>query len=192
MLTKTRARLTKTRARLTKTRASVAALCAIAALAFVVIAGGVTYAATNAAPATITVCVHHAGGGLYKASKCAAHDSRLTWNVKGPAGAQGAPGLSLFVRVDQNGTVYQHTPGVTVKITSLGVYAVFFKQNISKCAAVVSQGETSTNGFVPGTFYLAVVQSDKNNDGDPHEVDVFTTNASGSSVAAGFDLILAC
>jgi hypothetical protein len=179
---------------LTKMRASTAAMCAIAALALVVVAGGVTYAATDTAPATITVCVHHAGGGLYKASKCAAHDSSLTWNVKGPAGPQGTPGLSLFVRADENGTVYQHSAGVTVEKEDpySGVYEVFFKQNISKCAAVVSQGEASNNGFFPGTFYEAVVQSDKYNIGDPHEVIVYATNTSGDGVNAGFDLILAC
>jgi hypothetical protein len=179
---------------LKKTRMGVAAMCGIAALALVVIAGGVTYAATNGAPATITVCVHHSGGGLYKASKCAAHDSSLTWNVKGPAGAPGAAGLSLFVRADETGKMYQHSAGVTVQRYDgfTGVYLVVFKQNISKCAAVVSQGEASNNGFFPGTFYEAVVQSDKYNLGNPHEVLVYATNASGDAVKAGFDLILAC
>jgi hypothetical protein len=177
---------------LKRTRMGVAAMCGIAALALVVIAGGVTYAATNGAPATITVCVHHSGGGLYKASKCAAHDSRLTWNVKGPAGPPGAAGLSLFVRADETGKVYEHSAGVTVKRELTGLYKVFFKQNISKCAAVVSQGEASNNGFFPGTFFMAVVQSDPFNDGNPHEVDVFATNTAGSAVNAGFDLILAC
>jgi hypothetical protein len=176
----------------TKTRASVAAMCAIAALALVVVAGGVTYAATDGGPATITVCVHHSGGGLYKASKCAAHDSSLTWNVKGPAGPQGTPGLSLFVRADETGAVHEHSAGVTVHHEGTGFYIVTFKQNISKCAAVVSQGEASNNGFFPGTFYMAVVQSDPDNTGNPHEVDVFPTNTAGSPVNAGFDLILAC
>jgi hypothetical protein len=180
---------------LKKSRATMAALCGVAALALVVIAGGVTYAATSAPPATITVCVHHSGGGLYKAAKCAAHDSSLTWNVKGPAGPQGAPGLSLFVRADETGTMHQHSPGVTVKkdtVFTTGVYHVFFKQNISKCAAVVSQGEAANNGFISGTFYLAVVQSDQFNDGNPHEVVVYPTNTAGGPVNAGFDLILAC
>ncbi len=138
--------------------------------------------------------MHHAGGGLYKASKCAAHDSSLTWNVKGPAGAQGAPGLSLFVRADQNGKMYQHSAGVTVQRyeSYTGIYEVTFKQNISKCAAVVSQGEASNNGFIPGTFYEAVVQSDPYNDGNPHQVLVYATNSSGDAVNAGFDLIVAC
>jgi len=182
---------------LNKSRATVAALCAVAALALVAIASGVTYAATNAAaPApAITVCVHHSGGGLYEAAKCAAHDSRLTWNVKGPAGPAG---LSLFVRADDTGKMYQHSAGVTVKkdtAFTTGVYHVFFKQNISKCAAVVSQGETSGNGFIPGALYEAVIQSDRFNDGNPHEVIVYPTRYNGSTavpVNAGFDLILAC
>ncbi len=173
-------------------RATVVTLCGVAALAIVVIAGGATYAATAAAPRTITACVHHSGGGLYEAAKCAAHDSSLTWNVTGPAGA---PGLSLFVRADQNGKVYEHSAGVTVsKVTTTEgpYYVVTFPQNISGCAAVVSQGETSNNGFIPGTFYEAVVQSDADNSGNPHQVYVYPSNTAGDAVSAGFDLILAC
>jgi hypothetical protein len=178
---------------LNKTRAGMAAICAVAALAFVVIAGGVTYAATKPAPATtITACVHHSGGGLYKAAKCAKGDSSLTWNVKGQAGPTGPAGLSLFVRADETGAMHQHSPGVTVQKLSTGLYQVSFTQNISQCAAVVSQGEASNNGFIPGTFYLAVVQSDPFNGGSPHEVNVYPTNSAGTPVDAGFDLILAC
>ena len=73
-----------------------------------------------------------------------------------------------------------------------GLYHVFFPQDISNCAVVVSQGESSNNGFFPGTFYLAVVQSDPNNNGNPNEVNVTPTDATGTPKDAGFDLIVAC
>ena len=175
-----------------ETRIPTAALYSVAALAVVGTASGVTYAATTATSShTITACVHHNGGGLYLAAHCAAHDSKLTWNAQGP---QGRPGLSLFARADQTGALHQHSPAVTVvKDTSFtGVYHVFFVQNISGCAVVVSQGEASNNGFFPGTLYEAVVQSDPNNDGNPHEINVYPTDTSGAPRDAGFDLVVAC
>lgn len=180
-----------------RTHITTAALYSVAALAVVGTASGATYAAATTSSHTITACVHHSGGGLYLAAHCAAHDRQLTWNSQGPAGPQGPrgpQGLSLFARADQTGTLHQHSPGVTViKDTSFtGVYHVFFPQDISGCAAVVSQGEASNNGFFPGTLYEAVVQSDPNNDGNPHEIDVYPTDTSGAPRDAGFDLVVAC
>jgi hypothetical protein len=100
----------------------------------------------------------------------------------------------LFARVDETGTLHQHSAGVTVTKDSsfTGVYHVDFPENISACAVVASQGEASNNGFFPGTLYVAVVQNDPNNTSNPHEVNVYPTNASGSPRDAGFDLIVAC
>lgn len=144
-----------------RTRGIAAAICGVAAVAVtvVLIASGVTSAATRPATSTSTTA-----------------------------------SLTLFVRADQNGAVYQHSAGVTVKKDKAfsGVYIVTFKQNISQCAAVVSQGETSNNGFIPGTFYEAVVQSDRFNSGNPHQIYVYATTEAGDSVNAGFDLIVAC
>ena len=166
-----------------------AALIGAAAVAMAGVAGGVAYAAnTNN---TITVCVHHSGGGLYKASTCASGDGQLSWNIQGP---RGPAGLSLFARVDNTGVLHQHSAGVTeTKDPSFtGLYHVFFTQDISNCAVVASQGESSNNGFFPGTFYMAVVQSDPNNTGNSHEVNVYPTDNSGTPRDAGFDLIVAC
>lgn len=170
-----------------------AAIVGATALATVA-AGGIAYAATTSSSNTITVCVHHRGGGLYRARTCAAHDSQLSWNRRGPRGPRGSKGLSLFARADEAGTLHQHSAGVTVtKDPSFsGVYHVFFPQNISGCAAVVSQGEGTGNGFFPGTFYMAVVQSDPNNTGNTHEINVYPTDVSGNPKNAGFDLIVAC
>ena len=60
-------------------------------LALVVAAAGGAYAATGGG-GTITVCVHHRGGTLYRAHRCARRDHKLSWNAKGPKGATGAPG----------------------------------------------------------------------------------------------------
>jgi hypothetical protein len=60
-------------------------------MALVVAAAGGAYAATGS-HGTITVCVHHKGGALYRAHRCARHDRKLRWNTKGPAGPTGAQG----------------------------------------------------------------------------------------------------
>jgi hypothetical protein len=62
-----------------------------------------------------------------------------------------------------------------------GVYHVSFPQNVSGCAAVVSQGEASNNGFLPGTLYMAVVQSDPNNTGNAHQINVYPTTGSAAT-----------
>jgi hypothetical protein len=61
------------------------------------IVGGSAYALGASGGGTIAVCVKHNGGALYKASKCAKHDTKLTWNKQGPPGAtgrQGPPGAT--------------------------------------------------------------------------------------------------
>ncbi len=57
------------------------------------IAAGGGYALASSGGGTITVCVSHKGGALYKAKKCAKHDKQLTWNKQGPPGAPGPRGL---------------------------------------------------------------------------------------------------
>jgi hypothetical protein len=47
---------------------------------------GAAYASVNSSAPTISACVHHAGGGIYIARRCAARDRRLTWNATGPQG----------------------------------------------------------------------------------------------------------
>ena len=64
--------------------------------------------------------------------------------------------------------------------------------NISACAVVVSQGEASNNGYQSSAQFLAVIDSDPNNGGDPHTVDVNSFTDNGTGIDAGFDLILAC
>jgi hypothetical protein len=69
----------------------------LSAVALICAVGGGAYAASKTA-GKITVCVSHAGGGLYQAKKCAKRDKSLTWNktgiqgLQGPQGPQGLPG----------------------------------------------------------------------------------------------------
>lgn len=56
------------------------------------IAGGGAYALASSSGGTITVCVNHKNGTLYKAKKCARHDKNLSWNKVGPTGPQGPAG----------------------------------------------------------------------------------------------------
>ncbi len=55
---------------------------------------GAAIAATRGGPRVITACVHHQGGGLYIARRCATHDRRLFWSITGPRGAIGPRGAS--------------------------------------------------------------------------------------------------
>jgi hypothetical protein len=63
----------------------------VALLALLVAAAGGAYAAGSGS-GTIVACVHRTGGGLYRAPKCARHDTRLRWSVTGPPGAIGPQG----------------------------------------------------------------------------------------------------
>jgi hypothetical protein len=112
----------------------------------------------------------------------------------GGTGPAGPAGISLFARVDQTGALHQHTAGVTVTKNGLflGVYKVTFVQDISACAVVISQGEAANNGYVPTAQFKATIDSDPNNGGDPHSVDVNVFTDGGVDISSGFDLIVAC
>jgi hypothetical protein len=50
------------------------------------------YALASSSGGTITVCVNHKGGSLYRAKKCAKADRKLSWNKQGSPGPTGEPG----------------------------------------------------------------------------------------------------
>ena len=60
-------------------------------VAVILAPGSGAYAGSSGAGA-ISACVHHHGGGLYRASNCARHDGRLNWDVRGATGARGPTG----------------------------------------------------------------------------------------------------
>lgn len=185
---------------------------AIGFLALFVALGGASYAVASTRGLVghngkVYSCVNSKTGAvrlIKKGVKCHKGQQSLSWNQQGPIGAQGqtglqgtqgSPGLSLFARVDETGALYQHSPGVTVSKNSKfkGIYTVTFTQDVSGCAAVISQGEKSGNGSVPDALYEAVIDSDPYNGGNPHAVNVYA-HPPGTVVGedAGFDLILAC
>jgi hypothetical protein len=67
-------------------------LLIVVPVAVAIAAAGAAYAAGGGGK--ITVCVHKKGGALYSAKKCSKHDSKLTWNVQGPAGSNGRNGAN--------------------------------------------------------------------------------------------------
>lgn len=63
-----------------------------AATLALLVAGGAAYALSSGG-GRITVCVRHHGGALYRAHRCASHDTKVTWNARGPRGMNGKQGL---------------------------------------------------------------------------------------------------
>jgi hypothetical protein len=63
---------------------------ALGVIALVIAASGGALAASGGG--SITACVHKNSGGLYRASRCAKHDRKLTWSVAGPRGGVGPAG----------------------------------------------------------------------------------------------------
>jgi hypothetical protein len=59
------------------------------AITLMLLAAGGAYALASSAGGTITVCVSHKDGTLYRAAKCAKHDTKLSWNKQGPPGKNG-------------------------------------------------------------------------------------------------------
>ena len=59
-------------------------------LALVIVASGAAFAATGG-PGKVTLCVHSRGGDVYKAHKCAQHDTKLSL-AQGTAGGPGTAG----------------------------------------------------------------------------------------------------
>ena len=83
-------------------------------------AGGAWAASTGGR--TITVCVHHSGGALYKASKCKQQDKHLTWNLQGP---QGKPGNNATINgVAAGGALSGTYPNPSLAGGSVGPAAI--------------------------------------------------------------------
>jgi hypothetical protein len=64
---------------------------AVGIAALLIVAGG-AYALASSGHGTISVCVKHGGGTLYRARTCAKRDKTLTWNKQGVAGRTGPQG----------------------------------------------------------------------------------------------------
>jgi hypothetical protein len=61
-------------------------------IATLLVSAAAVYALASTGAKSISVCVKHTGGVLYRAKRCAKHDQKLTWNKRGPQGATGPTG----------------------------------------------------------------------------------------------------
>jgi hypothetical protein len=99
----------------------------VALAALTVAASGGAYAAATGSSRAIVACVHHQGGGLYVARRCARKDRSLKWSVTGPSNAFSASGSSVDF------------PGGPATVASLalapGAYAVTAKTVIADDSA---------------------------------------------------------
>jgi hypothetical protein len=134
-------------------------VCAIAIAA----ATGVAYAAASS-HGTISVCLRHSGGTLYKAKKCAKHDKKLTWNQQGPSGSQGPKGKTGA----RGPTGPQGPPGAQGAAGSARAYGRVDGTSVTESQNVVSVSNPSAGTFcitlastiTPGTT-LPVVTPDE-------------------------------
>lgn len=130
-----------------------------AAFALVVAAllmvGGGAYALASSNGGTVTVCVKHNGGTLYKAGKCAKHDKTLSWNKQGPQGLAGGTGATgpqgPQGRVGATGAQGQRgaaaVASVTTRIDDSGGFGVSVAAGGTFTASVVcNPGEIATGG----------------------------------------------
>jgi hypothetical protein len=94
--------------------------------AVLMILGGGAYALGSSSAGTMTVCVSHKGGALYKAKRCAKHDQKLRLNEQGARGPSNAFSGSIEGPVT---ITIAGTPGNKVGHLNLqpGSYVIFAK-----------------------------------------------------------------
>jgi hypothetical protein len=157
--------------------------------ALLALAAGAAYATIPDAQGVIHAC-YKASGQLRvtDAGSCGSGENALAWNQTGPPGPPGPPaGPALFAVVTKDGTLQSGTAVASAR-TAVGVYDVQFAEDLTGCAAVVSQGSTDYGGFVQRADGATVRFT-------PHDVGVlFSTpdGVLGSPVDTGFALIVAC
>jgi hypothetical protein len=153
---------------------------------------------------TIYACVKGSGAPriVGKKTKCKKHERKLSWNsqgTQGPAGKNGSTGATgskgdtgpaattLWAVVASTGTLARGGTGtVSAKSPSTGRYEIVFKQDVSKCAYIASEGST-TDG-VPVAAFIGVATLEENPDG----VFVQTFNTAGTLTAEPFHLAVFC
>jgi hypothetical protein len=165
-------------------------------VAGLLLAGGGGYALATTSGGTVTVCVSHKGGTLYKAKKCANIDKKLSWNKVGPQGPQGpqgsrgatgatgpqgprglqgpaGPGTVLFAEIS-SGTAPRvlYGRGVTAVSWQPPNYFVTFNRDITACAPVGTT--TGTMGNNSATYINAAHFS--------AGLDVETFNSAGTDI----------
>jgi hypothetical protein len=132
-------------------RISLSPSMGVALLALVLAASGGVYASASGSPSVIVACVHHKGGGLYIAAKCAPRDRHVTLRSATPQSVSGSPSMPLFAQVESSGTINASSPGVTASLRApnTGTYRVNFGQDVSHCAVTATEGALPVFGL-PG------------------------------------------
>lgn len=128
-------------------------------LVAVVLAGGGAYAIASSSSGTITVCVSHKGGTLYKSKTCARHDTKLSWNKSDPTADAfvGRFGASTGNAAAANGatcTLGQVLLSASPTVTAGGVPADGQLLSISQYTALFSLLGTTYGGNGTSTFAL--------------------------------------
>lgn len=171
---------------------------ASATVALTIAVGGAALAAGTSG-ATIAACVHHYGGGLYRARRCSRGDPRLTWNVQGqqgvpgpqgPAGSDGLPATKLWAVVDGSAPSIVRGSGATgVSVpASTGTYEVDFNRDVSQCAYSATLGQPTAGLLGPAVGFVGVEPSY----GVPNGVFVQTNDRTGTAANESFYLTVFC
>ena len=164
----------------------------LAIVAVIVGLAGGAYAATRQSSNTITACVHHSGGGLYIARRCAHNDSSRRWAItgprgqpgpqgrQGPQGRLGIPGSARgFAFVNSDGTVVTKGGSTAIAVHKIGTgaYCLHMTPSPGNFAPIVAtlQGEDFTAGLISVNTSFG---SACNFDGG---IGVFTMNATGKA-----------
>jgi hypothetical protein len=120
-----------------------------------VIIGGGAYAFASSGGGTITVCVSHKTGTLYRATKCARHDAKLSWNKQGPQGVRGPQGAQGTQGIQGNTGAAGPFPATLP--TGKTVVGTFDVEGIATAAGTAGAGSLATGAF--SYTYLAPSQT---------------------------------
>jgi len=142
--------------------------------ATLLLAGGGAFALASSSTRTITVCVHHNGGALYKARKCARHDKMLSWNKQGPPGATGPRGPQGF----QGTQGIQGAPGQTGQP---GPSDGYFSQPSDVLTAINTTGTDFGALNVAAGSYIVSGTARLNSTGTGSNADCFLRNTAGGN-----------
>src|SRR5690349_17871113 len=158
-------------------------LIAIAALASLVLAGGVAYASIPDADGVIHGCYKTQNGQLrvIDSGGCLPSEAALDWNQTGPTGPQGAQGLTgpagppgpsgtlAWAHVAANGTVLGSSGNVTIAHPAAGQYCVAVTGGTVHAAMAVLDALINVGGTIQtGVFHYSLCPS------DVHDITVVT------------------
>jgi hypothetical protein len=117
----------------------------LVAIAAILIAGGGAYALASSRGSTITVCVNHKHGTLYKAKKCSRRDKKLSWNKQGRTGPRGATGLQgVQGSTGPSNGYFAHTVGTVVSVpVPAGNYVVYGQGSVGNTTGSTIQTSCS-------------------------------------------------